>query len=126
MNFCWVTLPVKDLDASLAFYNDVLGLPIHSKHSGNGIKMAMLGEENQSKIELISMPENQNKTLHSDISIGIAVESMDSAIQLLKTKGIPIARGPVSPGPNIHFLFVLDPDGYEVQLVETREQYNHS
>lgn len=80
----------------------------------------MLGEENQPKIELINTPDNQHKTLHSDISVGIAVESIDIAIQLLKTKQIPIARGPFSPAPNTRFLFVLDPDGYEVQLVETR------
>lgn len=122
MNFCWVTLPVKDLESSLAFYNGVLGIPIKSKQSGNGIEMAMLGEENQAKIELISMSDNQHKALHSDISIGIAVESMDGAMQLLKTKQIPVARGPVSPVPNIRFLFILDPDGYEVQLVETRKQ----
>ena len=77
MNFCWVTLPVKDLESSLAFYNGVLGIPINRKHSGNGIEMAMLGEENQPKIELISMSDNQHKTLHSDISIGRAVESLD-------------------------------------------------
>ena len=71
MKFCWVTLPVKNLEASLAFYNGVLGLPIDSKHTGNGIEMAMLGEENQPKIELIYMPGNQHKTLYSDISVGI-------------------------------------------------------
>ncbi len=121
MNFCWVTLPVKDLEASLAFYNGILGLQIYSKHSGNGIEMAMLGEENQPKIELIYMSDKQDKTFHSDISVGIAVESLDSAIQHLKTNQIPIASGPVSPAPNTRFFFVLDPDGYEVQLVETRK-----
>jgi len=54
MQFCWVTLPVKNLKTSLAFYNGVLGLPINSKHCANGIEMAMLGEENHPKIELIN------------------------------------------------------------------------
>ena len=120
MNFCWVTLPVKDLETSLAFYNGVLGLPIHSKHSANGIEMAMLGEENQPKIELINTTDNQHKTLHSHISVGIAVDSIESAIQLLKNKQVPIVRGPVSPTPNTRFFFVRDPDGYEIQLVEMR------
>jgi lactoylglutathione lyase len=121
MNFCWVTLPVSDLETSLAFYHNVLGLPIDSKHSGNGIEMAMLGRKNQPKIELICMPNSKDKTLHSDISIGIAVESMEDAQEFLKNNRIPIVRGPVSPAPNTCFLFVHDPDGYEVQLVEMKK-----
>ncbi|WP_164997184.1 VOC family protein [Clostridium minihomine] len=36
MNFSWVTLPVKNLEAALVFYYGVLGLPIDGKHGGNG------------------------------------------------------------------------------------------
>lgn len=121
MNFCWITLPVKSLEASLAFYHGLLELPINSKHSGPGMEMVMLGEENHPKIELIYTSANQNRSLHSDISIGIAVESMDSAMEHLKNNQIPIIRGPVSPMPNTCFLFIQDPDGYEVQLVEMKK-----
>lgn len=121
MKFCWVTLPVKDLEASLAFYHGVMGLPINSKHSGHGMEMAMLGEEDQPKIELICMSDDQEKDLHSDISVGIAVVSIDSAMELLKKNQVAIVRGPVSPAPNIRFLFIHDPDGYTVQLVEMRK-----
>lgn len=120
MNFCWVTLPVKNLEVSLAFYNGLLGLPINSRYTGNGVDMAMLGEEGQPKIELIFMPDNTNKTLQSDISVGIEVESLESAIELLKAQRVPVSRGPFSPNPHIRFLFILDPDGYEVQLVDIK------
>ncbi len=121
MNFCWVTLPVMDLETSLIFYHNVLELPIDSKHSGNGIEMAMLGDKDQPKIELICMPNRKDQALHSDISVGIAVECMEDAKKLLKNNQIPIVRGPVSPAPNTCFLFVHDPDGYEVQLVEMKK-----
>ena len=121
MNFCWVTLPVKNLEASLTFYHGILGLPISSRHEGAGMKMAMLGEEAQPKIELVELADNKEKHLHSDLSIGIAIDSMESAMELLETKKILIERGPNSPNPSIRFFYVLDPDGYEVQLVETRE-----
>ncbi len=42
MEFCWVTLPVKDLEESLAFYQGILGLPIDSRFNGDGIDLAML------------------------------------------------------------------------------------
>ncbi|NLK62709.1 MAG: VOC family protein, partial [Fusobacteria bacterium] len=31
---------------------------------------------------------------------------------------IDVIKGPFSPNPNIKFLYINDPDGYEVQLVE--------
>ncbi len=123
MYFCWVTLPVKDFKKSLDFYNGILGLPIHSKHEGEGMEMAMLGEENKPKIELIELSDSPPKNFSSDITVGIATESMDSVRELLKENNIPISRGPISPNPDIQFIFVKDPDGYEVQLVEMKKQY---
>lgn len=118
MKFLWTTLPVKNMDESLGFYNSILGLPIASRKEDLGMKMIMLGEEGQPKLELIWLASNQGKPLQSDITIGISVESMDNALQMLQRYGIRILRGPISPAPNITFLFVNDPNGYQVQLVE--------
>lgn len=120
MEFCWVTLPVKDLEESLAFYQGILGLPIDSRFNGDGIDMAMLGEKDRPKIELISLPHEKDKVHSSDISIGFAVESLDRTMEFLEEKGIVIVSGPVSPAPHISFLFIHDPDGYTVQLVEMK------
>ena len=121
MNFCWVTLPVKDFKKSLDFYHGVLGLPITSKHDGGGMQMVMLGEEDKPKIELIFFPGNESTDFASDITVGIAVESMDLAMELLKKNNIPITRGPIAPNPNIQFVYITDPNGYEVQLVEMQK-----
>ena len=120
MNFCWVTLPVKDFKKSLDFYHGLLGLPIASQLEGNGMEMAMLGEENQPKVEIIFFPDHRSKEFASDISVGIAVESIDLTIEFLRKNNIPIARGPISPNPTIQFIYIKDPNGYEVQLVETK------
>ena len=120
MNFCWVTLPVKNFNASFAFYNGILGLPVSSKHSGNGMEMAMLGEADQPKIEIISTPGSAYASYSSDITVGIAVSSLGDAIKLLDANNIKVVRGPISPVPNTTFIFIKDPDGYEVQLVETK------
>lgn len=118
MNFCWVTLHVGNLEDSLSFYHGVLGLPISSRYNGNGIEMAMLGEENQPKIELLHSGNSQNKAMQSDISIGLAVKSLESTMEYLKSKKIEIVRGPIAPNQHTRFIFIHDPDGYEVQLVE--------
>lgn len=69
---------------------------------------------------LYSLAGNESKAFDSAITVGIAVDSIDSAMSLLKKHNISIARGPLSPNPSIQFLFITDPDGYEVQLVEMR------
>ncbi len=121
MNFCWVTLHVKNLEDSLSFYHGILGMPVCSRHSGNGVEIAMLGEENQPKVELLQSGDDGDKAFHSDISVGIAVESLESTMEYLESKQIPVIRGPISPNPNTRFIFIKDPDGYEVQLVEMRQ-----
>lgn len=117
MNFCWVTLHVKNLEASLAFYHGLLGLPIDSRFGKEGTSIAMLGEKDQPKIELLQSGAGEEETFHSDMTVGIRVESLEGTMEYLREKQIPVIRGPISPNPVTSFIFIKDPDGYEVQLV---------
>lgn len=49
----WITLRVSNLEASLGFYHDILGLPIQRRFESRGRQIAMLGMENEAKLELI-------------------------------------------------------------------------
>ena len=120
MELCWVTLPVADVEKSMAFYVGLLGLPVASRHSGHGMDMVMLGRADQPKVELIHMDGDPRTAHQSDITVGITVESMDAAISLMRGAGVAVTRGPMSPAKGMTFLFVRDPDGYEVQLVEMK------
>lgn len=120
MKFCWVTLHVSDFNRSFEFYNGILGLQVTSGHKNEHMEMVMLGEENQPQIEILYTGHNEEKKMHSDISVGVSVESLDETMEYLKEKGIPIIRGPIMPNPHTRFAFVQDPDGYEVQLVEMK------
>ncbi len=119
MNFCWVTLKVSYLEDSLKFYHGLLGLPINSRHGGNGIELAMLGEEGQPKIELLSS-NTGNVNAGTSISVGIQVDSLEETLEFLKSKQIEVIRGPIIINPHTQFAFIHDPDGYEVQLVENK------
>nr|WP_282056514.1 hypothetical protein [Clostridium botulinum] len=39
-------------------------------------------------------------------------------MELLKSKNIPIKRGPISPLPSSRFFFIDDPNGIEIQIVQ--------
>ena len=120
MDFCWVTLPVSNLEKSLHFYHDILGLPISSQQENPRVSLVMLGEEGKPKIELIQDFGKQKEKHHADITVGIGVPSLEKALDYVRKNQITVSRGPLSPNPHISFAYILDPDGYEVQLVESK------
>lgn len=121
MQFCWVTLKVSNLEKSLEFYHGLLGLPIAERFSGGGgAKIVMLGDEDQPKVELIQTGEGEQERPGAGVSVGFQTQSLSQSMKELAEAGVSVKRGPISPGPDIRFFFVDDPDGYEVQLVESR------
>ncbi|QUL56823.1 VOC family protein [Paenibacillus tritici] len=113
----WITLRVRDLEASLEFYHRILGLPVERRFESRGRQIVMLGTEGQPKLELIQGSDPALKP-ECGVSVGFEVGSLDEAMAELSNEGIPVARGPVSPNPSLRFLYILDPDGFEVQLAE--------
>ncbi|TCL62601.1 lactoylglutathione lyase [Hydrogenispora ethanolica] len=118
MKFCWSTLRVKDLEESIKFYTDIVGLEVVNKFSaGPGVEIAFL-DSGETKIELICDGENRDSNVGNDISWGFEVGSLDKALALVKEKGIPVDSGPLQPNPHVKFFFIKDPNGMKIQLVE--------
>lgn len=118
MKFCWSTLNVKDLEESIRFYTDVIGLEVVSKFNiGTGMEIAFLGK-GETKIELIRGGEIRDTVVGNDISWGFEVESVDKALALVNEKGINVDSGPTQPTPNVRYFFIKDPNGMRIQLVE--------
>ena len=118
MDFCWVTLRVINLEDSVKFYHEIMGIPISSRFKGNGTEIVMLGDADKPKIELLCDGDKKTDNPGAGISIGILVDSLDRMMEYLKDKQIPVTKGPFAPNPHVRFFFVNDPDGFEVQLVE--------
>jgi len=119
MRFCWVTINVKDLEESLRFYQDIVGLTIDRRFkAGPGVEIAFLGN-GETKVELIKSEEIKDIKLGENISLGFKVDSIDDMMAFVKEKGIPIHSGPFQPNPNTKFFYVLDPNGLKIQFVET-------
>jgi len=118
MDFCWVTINVRDMEKSLAFYRDALGLELHRRMKPvPGTEIAFLGS-GATEVELIRNEKNDDCAYGKDISLGFKVTSLEEAIALLASKGTPLHSGPFSPSPTIKFAYVLDPDGLKIQIVE--------
>ena len=53
MSFCWATITVNDLEESLSFYQDIVGLTVDRRfQAGPGMEIVFLGD-GETKVELI-------------------------------------------------------------------------
>ncbi len=117
MTFIWTTIRVSDLDRSLAFYHDLLGLPLCERFFGTGNEIAMLGDPQGTKLELLCVPGPMPEIPGQALSLGLAPQDMDGLLAKLRAEGVEISP-PISPNPNLLFHLLKDPDGYTVQLVK--------
>src|SRR5659263_377620 len=118
MKFCWSTLMVKNLEESLKFYQEIVGLEVNRRFkAGPGVEIAFLGD-GETKIELIGNGSGEEVNVGKDISWGFEVDSLDKTLSLIKEKGFEIQSGPFQPNPHIKFFYMLDPNGFKIQFVE--------
>ena len=117
MKFQWTTIQVTNLDNSLKFYKDLLGMNISRVIEGGNHQIVILGEDDDAKIELIPISTASKENLGNGVSIGIAFKQLDDLVEKIKSKNIPVV-GPITPMPDIRFFFVNDPDGYTIQLLD--------
>jgi len=118
MKFSWVTIHVNTMKESLKFYEDILNLPIQrTLEIPNGGKIVFLGA-GETSIELIDLPKEEKNAFSENISIGFTVSSLKEMENTLKANSIDIHSGPFQPNPNMKFIYILDPNGVKVQLIE--------
>ncbi len=118
MKFCWSTLMVKDLEESLRFYKDIVGLNVIRRfNAGPGMEIVFLGE-GETKIELICDENLKEVSFGHSISLGFEVNSVDEMMSFVVEKGIDILSGPFQPNEHSKFFYILDPNGLKIQFVE--------
>lgn len=118
MKFCWSTLHVKNLEESLKFYQEVVGLPLANRFkAGPTIEIAFLGD-GDTKVELLCDGSGKVSDVGKDISWGFEVDSLDDAYDAVKKKGISIYREPFQPNPHTRFFFIRDPNGFLIQIAQ--------
>ncbi|WP_455537768.1 VOC family protein [Terrisporobacter sp.] len=113
----WTTLRVSNLETSLDFYKNTLEMKIAEKFKTASHEIVMLGEDDDTKIELIFEKGFSINNPGNGVSIGLAVDNLDKMINKLKSNNLDV-QGPIMPNPHIRFFFVKDPDGYTIQLLE--------
>jgi lactoylglutathione lyase len=121
MNIGFITVKVRNMEESLKFYVEFLGLKEMIKFSPQpGINIVFLGDEKGNKLELIensheNIGDNKNNIL---VSIGFPVDNVDNILDLVNKKQIEIVRGPIVLPNGTKFVYVKDPNGVEIEFIE--------
>lgn len=110
-----VILAVSDLDRSLEFYHEIIGLPIKNQRRSwidLGTSGALLSLHPAS-----ITAEHIGSSIENGITIGFLVGDVQSAVDELRSQGVKIYRDVVEreAGKNA---IIQDPDDYLISLFE--------
>jgi ureidoacrylate peracid hydrolase len=104
-------LEVADLDQSVQFYVEVLGFRVRKQEPFRGERQLVVTEQG---LGLTNGAAGMRAGLEH---LCFAARGVDDLARRASTAGYRIVRGP-GPGPYGHTVYIEDPDGNEVELVE--------
>jgi len=118
---------VGDLDRSISFYTEVLGMRLLrlQEYPEGKFTLAFVGYENEADGAVIELTHNWG-TDHYDLGSGfghVAIEVDDAyaACEEISSRGGQVVRpaGPMQHGTTV-IAFVADPDGYRLELIQKK------
>lgn len=116
---------VADLDRSIRFYRDRLGLKLISREvdEAHGEAFAFLEMEG-GNIELLTLLDRSIEAQPASMRpsncphLAVRTDDLDPVIALLDRQGIPVLRGPLEIPGRVRWLYVADPDGNIIEFVQ--------
>jgi len=115
---------VSDMDKSISFYQDILGMEvIEEKTSPRGSKLVFLKfPGTDCDLELCSFPNSGLVHVPEDlVHLAFEVENLEDCINRLNAAGIRITEGPLESSNGTRFIFIEDPDKYEIELMHYKK-----
>ncbi len=122
MKYLWTTVHVKNMDESILFYSDILGLKLMQRFpAGPGIEIAFLGNgtDDETLVELYHNGSDTVVNFGEFISLGFAVTSVDEILNTVKNKSIPLLNGP-NETQKFKWFTVKDPNGLNIQFFQQK------
>ncbi|MDP2240295.1 MAG: lactoylglutathione lyase [Burkholderiales bacterium] len=127
MRILHTMIRVGDLERSIAFYTQVLGMKLlrRSDYPGGRFTNAFVGYDDESRAAVLELTHNWDTTSY-DLGAGyghVALEVEDAymACEAVKKQGGKVTReaGPMKHGTTV-IAFVEDPDGYKIEFVQKK------
>jgi lactoylglutathione lyase len=127
MRLLHTMIRVGDLDRSIRFYTEVLGMKVlrRKDYPDGRFTLAFVGygdEAEQTVIELTHNWDTQSYDLGNGFGhLAVSVPNAAEACEAVKAKGGKVTRpaGPMKHGSTV-IAFVEDPDGYKIEFIERK------
>jgi lactoylglutathione lyase len=127
MRILHTMLRVTNIDTSITFYTEVMGMKLLRKNDypSGRFTLAFVGFQPESEGAVIELTHNWDThayTLGDAFGhIAIQVDDAYAACASVKQRGGLVTReaGPMKGGTTV-IAFVQDPDGYKIELIERR------
>lgn len=123
MQFVHTNVRVRDIDASLRFY-EALGFERRGRLQFDGAYNVYLGLPGDGDTLELTVNEGHHEEPY-ELGTGyghvaLAVEDLDGLLERLAAQGIEPEKPPYAPGGRQEFriCFVADPDGYRIELID--------
>lgn len=125
MRMLHTMLRVGNLEKSLAFYTDVLGMKLLRRRDfeTGRFTLAFVGYGEEDTHTVLELTHNWDEASY-DLGnayghIALGVEDAYQACEQIKAKGGKVVReaGPMKGGQTV-IAFVEDPDGYKIELIQ--------
>mgnify|MGYP006163047811 FL=1 len=131
MRMLHTMLRVGDLDKSIAFYTEVLGMKLLRQSENTEYKYTLAfvgygGESDNTVLELTYNWGTDSYDLGNAFGhIALEVDNVYEACDKIRAKGGVISRepGPVKGGTT-EIAFVRDPDNYAIELIQKKDRYD--
>jgi len=127
MRMLHTMLRVGNLDRSVKFYTEVLGMKLlrTTDRPDQKYSLAFVGYDSEDKTAVIELTYNYGVDKYDLGSayghIALEMPDVAKACAAVKAKGGSVTReaGPVKGGTTV-IAFVADPDGYKIEFIERR------
>src|SRR5436189_575993 len=112
---------VNDLERTVKFYQDVLGLEEVRRHkSPRGSELVFLkAPHSEEQIEITYFPGSGPVQVQPDLThLAFEVESLEEFGKHLAKLGLKYSDGPTASSSGSVFAFIDAPEGYEIELIQ--------
>ena len=128
MRLLHTMLRVGDLQRSVKFYTDVLGMKLlrTTDRPEQKYSLAFVGYDDERRASVLELTYNygvERYDLGSAFGhVAISMPDVKAACERVRAAGGKVTReaGPVKGGTSV-IAFVEDPDGYKIEFIESRE-----
>ncbi len=112
---------VQDLERTVSFYKDVLGLSEVSRHtSGRGSQLVFLkAPASDELIEICKFDGSGPVQIGPDVThLAFEVEDLEQFAKQTESRGYPLSDGPHRSSGGSIIGFLDAPEGYEIELIQ--------